>query len=333
MEKLDMKKWSNNLIKKSGHVAIPIMTNPGIELIGKTIYDAVTDGKVHHEAIMALNERFPKSAALTVIMDLTVEAEAFGAEIRFEKNEVPTVIGRLLADSEAINKLQIPDLNAGRIQQYLFANKLTAENNKSGKPVLAGCIGPFSLAGRLYEMSEMMILGYIDPDVASTLLQKCTDFIIKYCQAIKETGVNGVLIAEPAAGLLSNDDCKAFSSIFVKQIVDSLQDDSFMIILHNCGNSGQCTEAMTYTGATGYHFGNKMPMEQALKECSSDVLVMGNIDPVSIMKDSSPQHILEAVANLYATADRYPNFVLSTGCDVPPNVPVENVEAFYKLVD
>ena len=67
---------------------MPIMTHPGIEMIGKTVRDAVTDGQVHYNAIKALSEKYPTAAA-TVIMDLTVEAEAFGAEIVFPENEFP----------------------------------------------------------------------------------------------------------------------------------------------------------------------------------------------------------------------------------------------------
>ena len=62
-------------------VAIPIMTHPGIELLGKQVSDAVTNGEIHYHAIRALNECFPQSAACTTIMDLTVEAEAFGARL------------------------------------------------------------------------------------------------------------------------------------------------------------------------------------------------------------------------------------------------------------
>ena len=75
-------------------VALPIMTHPGIEYIGKTVREAVTDGQTHFEAIKALAERYP-SAASTVIMDLTVEAEAFGAQVRFTADEVPAITGQL----------------------------------------------------------------------------------------------------------------------------------------------------------------------------------------------------------------------------------------------
>lgn len=331
MGKLNMKDWINQTIQDKETKAIPIMTHPGIEFIGKTVRDAVTNGQIHYEAIKALCDKYP-SAAATVIMDLTVEAEAFGAEIIFPENEVPSVSGRLLADEAAIEKLEIPALNKGRIPEYLKANML-AVRNITDRPVLAGCIGPYSLAGRLYDMSEIMMLIYINPEAATSLLQKCTDFITRYCMALKATGVNGVVMAEPAAGLLSNEDCLQYSSLFVKQIVEKVQDDNFTIVLHNCGNTGNCTQAMVYTGAAAYHFGNKIDMEEALKEVPADALAMGNLDPVSLFKMSGPEEIKKVTRQLLEATRSYPNFVLSSGCDIPPYTPLANIDAFYTALE
>lgn len=326
-----MKQWAKDLIANNKVAAIPIMTHPGIELIGKTVRDAVTDGQVHYEAIKALYKKYP-SAASCVIMDLTVEAEAFGAEVVFPENEVPSVTGRLLTDEAAIETLQVPDVNKGRVPEYLKANRLAAEH-LTDRPVLAGCIGPYSLAGRLYDMSEIMMLIYINPDAAKMLLAKCSEFITNYCLALKEAGANGVVMAEPAAGLLSNEDCQQFSSEYVKDIIAKVQDDDFAVILHNCGNTGNCTQAMVYTGAMGYHFGNKIDMVEALKEVPADALAMGNLDPVSVFKMGSAALMKkETMALLEATKD-YPNFVLSSGCDTPPHTPFENIDAFYSTLD
>ena len=331
MSKFNMKQWAKDLIANNKVAAIPIMTHPGIELIGKTVRDAVTDGQVHYEAIKALYEKYP-SAASCVIMDLTVEAEAFGAEVVFPENEVPSVTGRLLTDEAAIETLQVPDVNKGRVPEYLKANRLAAEH-LTDRPVLAGCIGPYSLAGRLYDMSEIMMLIYINPDAAKMLLAKCSEFITNYCLALKEAGANGVVMAEPAAGLLSKEDCQQFSSEYVKDIIAKVQDDDFAVILHNCGNTGNCTQAMVYTGAMGYHFGNKIDMVEALKEVPADALAMGNLDPVSVFKMGSAALMKkETMALLEATKD-YPNFVLSSGCDTPPHTPFENIDAFYSTLD
>lgn len=307
------------------------MTHPGIELNGRTVREAVSDGQVHHEAVMTLMRQY-NCAAATTIMDLTVEAEAFGAEIVFADDAVPAVSGRLLADVEAIVRLQIPSLNQGRIKAYLKANLLTAEA-MADRPLLAGCIGPFSLAGRLYDMSDIMVLIYENPEAAHRLLQKCTDFIGKYCQALKAAGANGVVMAEPAAGLLSADDCLTFSSAYVRQIVQLVQDDWFSVVLHNCGNTGHCTQAMVATGAAAYHFGNKCRMEEVLRDVPPTALAMGNLDPVALFKDGTPQQMKAAVTDLLDKVSNYPNFVLSTGCDTPPHTPAANIAAFFEALD
>lgn len=326
----NMKQWVDEVIRRREVTALPVMTHPGIELNGHTVRQAVSDGRVHYEAVMTLTQRYPSVAAAT-IMDLTTEAEAFGAEIAFSDEAVPAVSGRLLPDVDSIYRLPVPTLKAGRIPQYLKANLLAARAI-TDRPLFAGCIGPFSLAGRLYDMSGIMVLIYEDPSAAHTLLDKCTEFIEKYCLALKATGANGVIMAEPAAGLMSNDDCATFSSQYVRRIVDRVQDEHFIVVLHNCGNTGQCTRAMVATGAAAYHFGNKCRMEDVIRDVPPTALAMGNIDPVSVFKDGMPFRVRQAVTDLCEKMRPFPNFVLSSGCDTPPHTPLANVEAFFEAL-
>lgn len=331
MKNFSSSKWISDIINSKNVAALPIMTHPGIEMIGKKVIDAVTDAEVHFAAIKALNDRYPSAAASTVIMDLTVEAEAFGCDIRFADNEVPTVVDPLLRSADDISRLKVPPLCRGRVSEYIKANKLSAENI-ADTPSLAGCIGPFSLAGRLYGMTELMMAMYIEPDAVHELLKKCSEFITSYLIAIKEAGANGVIIAEPAAGLMSNDDCLNFSSVYIKDIIKAVKDDTFVVILHNCGNGGHCTAATVYTDADGYHFGNKIDMVTALDGVPSDRLVIGNLDPVSVFKSASVEEVYDKTAELMKRCAAYPNFVISSGCDTPPEVPFENIDAFYKAV-
>lgn len=326
---MNMNEWKDTILSSKSRIAIPIMTHSGIELIGHTVKEAVTNGEIHSQAIMALAKKYPSSAS-SVIMDLTVEAEAFGADILFTDNDVPTVVGRLVSNAEEIEALKVPSLLSGRIPEYLKVNKQVAAH--SDRPVFSGCIGPYSLAGRLFDMSEIMMAIYIEPDNIKRLLDKCTQFIEEYCLALKEAGVNGVLIAEPAAGLLSDDACSEFSSTYVRRIIERVQDESFLVILHNCGNMGQCTEAMLKTGAAGFHFGNAIDMVETLQRCPSDVLIMGNIDPVGVFKMDTPKDLYEKVSDLLRATAGYRNFILSSGCDTPPGVPFENIDMFYKAL-
>lgn len=327
MKTLNMKNWMDRAIGSQRRLAIPIMTHPGIELCGCTVRDAVTDGEKHARAILALNERYPADAC-TVIMDLTVEAEAFGAKIVFPEDEVPSVTEPLVRNLSEVEALQVPPLETARVPEYLRANRIVAQAI-GDKPLFAGCIGPFSLAGRLFGMTELMMAIFTEPATIHRLLEKCTRFIGDYCRALKEAGAQGVIIAEPAAGLISNDDCSFYSSRYVRQIVGEVQDDTFLVVLHNCGDTGHCTAAMVETGAAGYHFGNQADMVAALGICPPDALVMGNLDPVGLFRQADEKAMYEATERLLRATAQYPNFILSSGCDVPPAVPQANINAFY----
>ena len=178
-----------------------------------------------------------------------------------------------------------------------------------------------------------MVAIYIEPDVIMALLDKCTAFLIDYCKALKATGVAGVVMAEPAAGLLSNEDHQMYATPYVKQIVDAVQDDDFTVILHNCGNTGQCTGAMVETGAAAMHFGNLVDIPQALTEVPEHMLVMGNLDPVGIFKQATPEQVAAATTDLLEKTRGAKNFVISSGCDLPPAVPEANLEAFFGAVE
>jgi uroporphyrinogen decarboxylase len=325
-----MQDWKGQLMNQSNRPAMPIMTHPGIELIGKRVIDAVTDGQIHYEAIRAVADNYPVAAS-TMIMDLTVEAEAFGSHINFSDHEVPSISGRLVHNYESVGRLQVPSLQKGRLPQYLKAARLASEGI-TDRPVFGGCIGPFSLAGRLFDMTEIMMEIFLVPETIEALLKKCTAFLLSYVMEMKNIGLNGVIMAEPAAGLLDQPLCDRFSSSFIKQIVEKVQDDNFLFILHNCGNHGHVTRSMIKTGAGGLHFGNCMDMKRALKEVPGNILVFGNIDPVSMLKMAKPFDLGRVTSALLETAANHPNFVLSTGCDTPPGVPKENIRSFFKAV-
>ena len=88
-----MRQWVADIIRQKEVTAVPVMTHPGIELNGNTVKEAVSNGRVHADAVITLTKRFQSVAACT-IMDLTVEAEAFGAEVAFSWLHWSFLVGR-----------------------------------------------------------------------------------------------------------------------------------------------------------------------------------------------------------------------------------------------
>ena len=219
------------------------------------------------------------TAAAVSMMDLSVEAQAFGSEIKVCDDEVPTVIGRIINTKEDADALRVPQIGDGRTGLYIEAIEKACALI-TDRPVFAGVIGPFSLSGRLMDITEIMVNCIVEPDMVHTTLEKATHFIIEYIKSYKSVGANGVVLAEPAAGLLSPALIEEFSTKYVKEIVEAVQDDNFILIYHNCGNTIPLINSILSTGSAAYHFGNSIVMSEMLKLVPSDILVMGNVDPI-----------------------------------------------------
>ncbi len=329
--KMNMNKWLEDIISSPKRKALPIMTYPGLELVNKKVKDVISNSEFQFECINELSNKYKTEATVT-IMDLSVEAEAFGSKIKFSDNEVPTVIGKIISNAEDAENLKIPKVGDGRTSVYLNVSRIAAENINE-KSVFAGHIGPFSLAGRLMDMTEIMITMMEEPEIVHTVLDKCTSFLVEYCKAFKAAGTNGVIIAEPAAGLLPPAKCDEFSSQYVKKIVDAVQDEGFIVILHNCGNTVKLVDSMVSTGAKAFHFGNSVKMINILPQVPSDRIALGNIDPASVFMNGTVEEMKVKVQNLLEEMMPFKNFVLSSGCDVPPGTSLENVNAFFDALE
>ncbi len=325
---MNMKKWAAEQIAADKKIPFPVLSFPGLELTGDKVIDAVTNGEKQAAGVLAISQKYKMSGAVT-FMDLSVEAEAFGSQVRFSDDEVPTIIGRIVEDEADAQKLIVPEVGAGRTAACILAVKLAKEQIQD-RPVFAGQIGPYSLTGRLMDMTDLMINLSEEPEMVHTVLQKATNFLIAYAKAFKEAGCDGILMAEPAAGLISPPQSQEFAYAYVKQIIDAVQDDNFAVILHNCGNTVGMVKYMAETGAVGLHFGNAVDMRLILPQVPQNVLAYGNLDPARVVKNGTPESVKAGVEELLKIGANYPNYVLSTGCDVPPGTPFENLDMFFE---
>ncbi len=329
--KRDMKRWMSEQIANPRKKPLPVLSFPAVQLMGISVKELIADSDTYAKGMKMVADRVDTAAAVS-LMDLSVEAECFGSNIVVSDDEVPTVRGRVISSQVEADALTIPPTGCGRTGVNIDAIKKVVELI-TDRPVFAGCIGPFSLAGRLMDVNEIMIYCYTEPQMVHTVLRKVTDFITDYIMALKAAGANGVVIAEPLAGILSPDLAQSVSSYYVRKIVHAVTDDHFVVIYHNCGNeAGKMIPSLISTDAARFHFGNSVDMEKILAQMPEDVVVFGNIDPSSVFRQGTPETVREKTLNLLRKCGKYPNFVISSGCDIPPLTPWENIDAFFAAV-
>lgn len=334
-----IKKWKEDMLVGTRKKALPILSFPSIQLLNVSVKEIISSSELQSKGMKAIADRCPSAASVS-LMDLSVEAECFGAQILFSDDEVPTVTGPIIDPEydedkhiELAKALRVPEVGEGRTQIYLDAIEKTLQLIKD-RPVLAGVIGPFSLAGRLVDVTSSLMFCISEPEYMHEVLKKCTEFIIKYIMAYKKTGCGGVILAEPLAGILSPALAMEFSGEYCKKIVEAVKDDEFAFIYHNCGNTANVTiDSILHCGADAYHFGDAVDMEEILSKVPKDVVCMGNISPVSEFRQGTPDSIAKKTKDLMSNCCKYQNYVISSGCDIPPMSSWDNIDSFYNAVE
>lgn len=324
-----MKQIVRNLLQDKSKT-VPILSFPAVQLLDISVKELISSPEMQAKGMQAIAESCPVGASLNM-MDLSLEAEAFGATIRFADDDVPTVEQGVLSDITEVASLAVPAVGAGRTGLCIEGIRRAKETVRD-LPVFCGIIGPYSLAGRLFDMTELMMECYDSPEEVTALLRKATDFLIAYLKELKAAGADGVIMAEPAAGLLSPALAEEFSMPFVTEIFEAVNDDSFVLCYHNCGNAvSDMLEAVAAIPADIFHFGNAVDLEKALSALPADRIVMGNVDPV-LFRNGTPAEIRAEVQRVFDACSGYENFMISSGCDIPAASNWENIRTYFDTV-
>ena len=109
---------------------------PSAQLLGVSVYELTHSAELQARGMKAVADRV-NSAASLCMMDLSVEAEAFGCRIKDSLNEIPTVVGTLITDEEEARALRVPEVGGARtgpLPQGGKAGRRLADD----RPVLAG---------------------------------------------------------------------------------------------------------------------------------------------------------------------------------------------------
>lgn len=326
--KRNMMQWVEDVIGAEQKKPLPVLSFPSIQKLNVTVKELINDSDLQAKG-MAEVAKATDAAASVSLMDLSLEAEAFGSTISVSDDEVPSVTGSIVASEEDAEALNVPEIGAGRTQIYIDAIEKAVKLIED-RPVFAGVIGPFSLAGRLMDVTEAMVYCYEEPDMVHTVLEKTSEFLIKYCLEYKKVGANGVVMAEPLAGLLSPALAEEFSSDYVKKIVDAVQDEEFIVVYHNCGNGAvRMIDSILDTGSRVLHFGNAIDMAEMMPHIPEHVIAMGNVDPAGVLRNGTIDMVKENTKEIMEKCCSYKNFVISSGCDIPPLTSWDNIQAFF----
>ncbi len=311
--------------EKGRRAIVPLFGYSGLRFTGTTIKQNQFNHLVQFRSLSRLYDRF-RPDAMFFLMDLSVEASALGLPVRFPLEETPSVEAHLVKSSGDLDKFRgIDILGDGRVIVYLE----TLKHMRAAFPCPVGAyvIGPLTLSGLLMGANELAIKSILEPDFFEEIMEFSHQVIMRYTQSLRENGAESIMILDPTAVIFGPQQFRHTISRFYREMVGIF--DDVEITLHVCGDTFHLLEEMVDSGVAGLSLDSLVDMKEASQIVGESTLLIGNISPVNMLFNS-PQEIYDETWDLLEDMRDFPLFILSTGCDLPQDVPLENIDAFFQ---
>ena len=320
----------NNAYKEKRRLVAPLVGFPGLNLTGCTVKLAQQNYGEHFKVLKAIADTYCPDAIFP-LMDLSVEANALGRFTVFPKKESATVPKDAFNMDEMLKAEEINISSDTRLLGYVETVKLMKLG--FGSSILKGAYvtGPYTLAALLMGADEAALATIMNPSELTEICGFTTRKIQEYTGLLLAAGAQIICVLEPSAVMLGPEQFEQFSSKYIKDICGSYRQTGTSIIYHVCGNSMHLIEKMAGAGVDGLSLDSPeagVDLSLAAARVDRDVMLIGNISPIGSLLRGGPEEVTRDVIKLLKSMDKYPNFILSSGCDLPQEVPVENLKAF-----
>ena len=255
----------------------------------------------------------------------TIEAEALGCEVIYK--------GFIPRNGEAIYQIddspQFPEdfLKRGRIPELLEAVQLLKQYVDGEALVLAGVVGPLTIARALLDSIPLLKASIKTPEKIVPFLEVGKKAVIQLSSALLKSGAEAIIIEDMTASpdFVNPKTYKEIVFEYHKQIIETL---SAPVILHVCGNVTLIAEEMARTEANVLSIDPKATTQLMRRKVGDQILPLGGVDTTSLI-DSSPQEIKEICLKAFKDGID----ILAPGCAVPPDTPLENLKAMVRAAE
>jgi MtaA/CmuA family methyltransferase len=289
-----------------------------------------TDFQVQAEAQLRVAEDYDFDY-VSVISDPACEAADCGACVKYFPDQPPALdeANALLADKRKLSTLKPPDPSSSRrMHNRLQALALLRQHAQKEKLVEGWVEGPCAEAADLRGINSLMTDFYDDPEFVRGLLEFVLDVELAFGKAQAAAGAEVIGIGDAAASLVGPKLYEQFVWLCEKRLAEGLQAAGARTRLHICGNTRPILAKMGEMGCDIVDLDSLSPMAQGRSAMGPRQILLGNIDPVRVLRNGTPESVYDAVAECHRGAgDR---FIVGAGCEVPRDTPAENVRAMAR---
>lgn len=291
------------------------------KLKGYSAREVLTDSDKLLESLLEVNKLYCPDGQ-PVVFDLQIEAEILGCELLWAENAPPSVITHPLAADMRVPEV-IPAAADGRLPLILdVMGKLKAEVGEH--TALYGLItGPFTLASHL--RGTEIFMDTIDKrEYLIELLAYTSKVAQEMARLYVEAGMDVIAVVDPVISQISPRMFKKFMHQPFSDLFACIREQGVFSAFFVCGDATKNIEPMCLTLPDCIAVDENIDMVTA-KEVTDrhNVVLEGNIPLTTRMLMGTQQDNMKYVVDLLDALDHH-NLIISPGCDMPYDVPVEN---------
>jgi len=306
---------------------MPVVMMLCVDQIGAKYGEYVKDYQVLAEAQIQTALKFDYDI-VSNISDPAREAADCGAHIEYYDDQPAAIIesDALLADKDKLAKLEVPDpFGGGRMTNAIKAIELMKQRVGDEKAIQGWVEGPCAEAADLRGINTLMMDFFDEPEFVLALFDFILEMELQYGKAQIEAGADIIGVGDAAASLIGPKFYTDFVWPYEKKLVEGLQAMGAHVRLHICGNTNAILEGMGKLGCEIVDLDYFVPVDSARESMGPDQALLGNIDPVSDLRNSTPEAVTAAIAKCHQQAGE--RYIIGAGCEIPRDTPLKNIQA------
>ncbi|OAA90515.1 uroporphyrinogen decarboxylase family protein [Clostridium ljungdahlii] len=319
--------------------AVPLVCGASYRVIGSRYDKWSTNAEIATQSLLAAQELIGFDAFL-LLVDLSVEAADFGQELIYPKYSTayPDFNNQLIKTVDEYNKVKkVNPRETKRMKQVIDIIRGLSKAKGKEVAILGFVYGPLGVLSQMRGHKNLFEDLIRHPQEVLEAVDIITDVLVEYAKAQVEAGAHSVCI-DPlysSGTVLSSKTWEKFEGPYLKRIADAIRDAGAAVSIHNCGDGVYFDEVIKWSDpiaiSVAHPAHGSKNWEEHAKTWGKKVVTIGYSDPANIGLVMSTDEVLEDCKNqIDLFKKNQAGFILSTGCEFPPNGNLLNAAAMVE---
>lgn len=303
--------------------------------LGLSTLDYLFDPQVWLEANLRVCAEFPDVIFVPGFwaeIGMTAEPSAFGCRVSLHPDRTPDA-HPMLRNIEEVDRLEQPNPRCDGLMPVLLRlyERMEPAVRDAGHVIkIVAARGPLTTAAHLLGVTEFLLALKLQPEPTHRLLRMTTRLVGDWLEAQSDvlSGVEGILVLDDLAGMMSEKDYLEFAHPYLKQVFDRFP--GVLKLFHNDTDNPVAFRHLPGLGIDVFNFTHLQPLDRVRELVGPDLCLMGNVPPLDVLARGTPDQVRAAVAECLRRHPGARGLLLSAGGGTSPGTPGENIRAMVE---